>query len=88
MVHCVSDGKDQCRSSGGVGSLSSPSPSRRDHDVTGGGGSESSLNSFSRTRAGQFQRLLLLRKRYHEDTECVERLHEMDCFGWGPGITK
>ena len=53
VVHGRSDGKDQCGSSGGRGSLSSPLSGGGDCPVTREEGSESSLNSSGRTRAGQ-----------------------------------
>ena len=53
VVHSGADGEDQCRSSGGRGSLSSPSPSGGNHLATGEEGAESLFDLFSRTRAGQ-----------------------------------
>ena len=88
MDHSGTTGKSQCGSSGGRGSLSLPTPSEGTPVATGEEGVESSVDVSGRIRAGQLQRLLLLRKHYREDSEHAERLQKMGCFGWGPGITE
>ena len=88
VVDSWSDGKDQRRSYAGTGGILSYSRSGGDCHISREEGSESSSNSFSRTRARQLQQTLLLGKRYREDREHAERLQKMGCFGWGPGITE
>ena len=56
VVHSRSDGKDQHRSFGGTGGLLSHLRGGGDCDVAGEEDSESSVDSFGRTRARQLQK--------------------------------